>query len=111
MNETQKNWILNTFFKNEKFAGWKNIAEKLIDTGSCITTSQATDIWIGGIGNFIKSGTYEEGVGIIELTFDLKTFVSRDNAFFMQYYNQELILSKKKLEEAEERFNSIRTLT
>lgn len=99
MNENQKNWLLETFFKNEKFAGWRNIAEKLIDTGSCVTTKQGEDIWKGGIGNFIGSRDYDGGVDLIILTFELDNFCSRHNAFFMEYHNahiEELVEESRK---------------
>ena len=103
MKKNQKTWLLNVFFKNEDFAGWRNIAEKLIDTGSCITTNQGKDIWIGGIGNFINSESYGGGVDLIELTFDVNKFCSKENLFFMEYYDhyvEELRLEKKEAEKA-----------
>lgn len=90
MNSIQKNWLLETFFKNEEFAGWRGIAEKLIDTGNCVTTNQGKDIWIGGVGNFIKSEPYGGGVDLILLTFDVKEFCSVNNMFFLERYKWEL---------------------
>jgi len=111
MNTIQKNWLLETFFKNEQFAGWRSIAEKLIDEGKCVTTMQGADIWVGGIGNFIKQKNYNAGVDLIELTFNVKEFASMDNMFFLEYYNHELKRVSEKQEELIKYSNSISSLT
>lgn len=110
MNDFQKNWLLETFFKNEQFAGWKNIAEKLIDTGSCVTTNQGKKIWVGGIGNFIKSKPYEGGVDLIELTFDVKEFCSKDNMYFLEYYNHHVDKLNQEVYSAKQKFYHIRNI-
>lgn len=111
MNKIQINWLLDTFFKNEKFPGWRNIAEKLITEGSCVTTSQGRKIWIGGIGNFIQEETYDSGVDLIQLKFDLKSFASMDNNYFLEYYNYELKKISKEQEELIQRSKAIISLT
>lgn len=111
MDENQRNWLIETFFKNEKYAGWRKIAEKLIDEGSCITTTQGYDIWVGGIGNFIKDEPFEGGVDLIRLTFNVKEFASKDNSFFMEYYNREIDVAKQKLQDAMDYSKSIIDLT
>lgn len=92
LTEYQKEFILK-FFKNERFARWRNIAESLIEKGTVLTTCNHTDIWWGGIGNFIKSKESSEGVGLWLYEFDLSDFLS--SAFLKEY--QELL--KKELKE------------
>lgn len=107
MDKIQKEWVLETFFKKEQFPGWRNIAEKLLDTGKCITTSK---IWIGGIGNFIDSKDYEGEVGLVELTFDKDSFLSVKNKYFIEYYRAELkktIAQMKKLTEYSDSISNI----
>ena len=112
MNKIQKNWLLETFFKRNSFTGWRGIAEKLIETGSCITTKQVDAvIWIGGIGNYIESEKYDGGVDLIKLTFDIKSFASEDNGYFLESYNQELKRIKEEQSKLTEYTNSIMTLT
>lgn len=69
-----KKFLLECFFKNEKFAGWRNIAENLIDSGECIVAG-TNCIWKGGIGNFITLETpSKEYIGCIKYKFDLDYF-------------------------------------
>ena len=56
LTEHQINFLLK-FFENKEYSGWKNIATKLIETGSCIVAGDKC-IWNGGIGNFIKNITW-----------------------------------------------------
>lgn len=51
LNKTQKEYL--SFFENDKYNGWENIAKALIEKGSCIVAGDKP-IWQGGIGNFIK---------------------------------------------------------
>lgn len=111
MDKAQKDWLLDTFFKNDNFPGWKNIATELIETGNCLTSKQGENIWIGGIGNFIESKPYNGGIDIIELTFNLKEFISENNAFFMEYYNEAVISANEKAQVATDYANSITNLT
>jgi len=72
---------LNEFFRNEKYAGWESIATQLLETGECIVAGKQS-IWIGGIGNFIKT---EDAKGAIDCTlykFDLDYFFT--SAWFKQ---------------------------
>lgn len=65
--------LLLLFFENEKYPGWRNIAEKLIDNGSC-TVAGNECLWIGGIGNFITTKPDENAYDCLLYTFDLETF-------------------------------------
>jgi hypothetical protein len=105
LNKIQKDWILEAFFENYGYPGWKNIANKLIESGSCITTSQATNIWHGGIGNFINTKDFEEGEGVVEMTFDLDTFLN--SKYFLECYNSKLNAVNLELKRQEEKTNAI----
>ena len=77
LTEHQKEFLLNQFFKNEKYAGWKNIAIELLENGQCIVAGEQS-IWIGGIGNFIKT---EKAKGAVDCTlykFDLAYFLTSE---------------------------------
>lgn len=110
MNNIQKDWILEKFFKNEEFLGWKNIADKLIDTGSCVTTIQGKDIWVGDIGNFIGKEPYNDGVDLIKLTFNPKEFCSFENKFFVEHYKRELLKLKDEQKVLTHTINSMEDL-
>lgn len=71
----QKEFILLNFFKNEEYAGWKNIGTKLLETGKCIVPGYKC-IWSGGIGNFIKTTKSEEAIDCLVYTFDLGEFIN-----------------------------------
>lgn len=75
LTEIQKDFILQNFFKNESFAGWKNIANNLLDNGSCVVAGDSC-IWSGGIGNFIKTSNADNFVGCLLYEFDLEYFLS-----------------------------------
>ena len=74
MTEYQKNFLLDCFFKNEEYAGWKNIALTLLEKGQCVVAGENC-IWTGGIGNFIKTEETEDFIGCIKYVFDLKSFL------------------------------------
>ncbi len=74
LTNSQKEFVLHNFFTNSTFHGWKNIAEKLIDTGKCVVAGKEC-IWRGGIGNFIKVENFEQGVDCLMYTFDLTGFL------------------------------------
>lgn len=75
LTDYQKNFLLDYFFKNEKYGGWKSIATKLLETGQCIVGSKEC-IWIGGIGNFIKTEEAKDTVDCTLYKFDLEYFFS-----------------------------------
>lgn len=72
----QKHFI-KQLFKNEDYAGWKNIAESLINKGFAIVAG-TTCIWYGGIGNFIKTEEAPEYVDCLKYTFDVEEFISSE---------------------------------
>lgn len=96
LTEYQKSFLLNYFFKNENFAGWKNIADRLLESGKCIVPGKEC-IWIGGIGNFIKVTNTKEAIGCVLYTFDLDYFLTSN--WYKEIHNEYKIqLSVKKKE-------------
>jgi len=96
----QTEFLLNDFFKNEEYPGWKNIAVLLIEEGCCLVPIRE-NIWRGGIGNFIKVESAKGAVDCSMYTFDLEYFLTsqfykqrRDELFFD-------LLNKKDEAEAE----------
>jgi hypothetical protein len=75
LTQPQKKFLLENFFKKEEIPGWKNIAEKLLETGKCIVAGD-TCIWKGGIGYFIGTKDVKDAVGCIEYVFALEMFLS-----------------------------------
>jgi hypothetical protein len=75
LTDYQKEFILKHFFINEKYPGWKSIATALLEKGNCIVAGEKC-IWIGGIGNFVKTKVHEEAIGCLLYTFNLNEFLS-----------------------------------
>lgn len=107
LTENQKTFLLNYFFKNETYAGWKNIATKLLINGSCIVAG--TDcIWKGGIGNFIQVNNTEEFVDCVKYKFDLEDFLSSE--WFKEIHNSYITELAQHKREMEEKYNEITQL-
>lgn len=96
--------LLLTFFRNERFPGWKNIAEKLIESGECIVAGQHC-IWQGGIGNFITTKNAEEAINCLKYTFDSEEF--KKSAWFKEIKESYLRDLEDELEEAKEEVSRI----
>lgn len=77
ITNNQKEFLLEMFFKNELYPGWKNIGEKLIMYGYCVVPGDKC-IWCGGIGNFIELEPAEDFVGCIKYKFDLSVFTKSE---------------------------------
>ena len=78
LDNAQKEFLLK-FFELPHLSGWKNIATKLLENESCIVAG--TDkIWIGGIGNFIKTKSGDILIDCLEYTFELEQFLSSLNS-------------------------------
>lgn len=75
LTDNQIQYIAENFFKDEKFAGWMNIAKPLLTTGSCVVAGNEC-IWIGGIGNFIKVSKADNFIDCVTYEFDLESFLS-----------------------------------
>ena len=81
LSKSQKQFLLETFFKNEKYPGWGNIAESLLTKGECIVAGDRC-IWLGGVGNFIETDTAEGLFGCLKYTFNFEEF------FNSNYYKE-----------------------
>lgn len=98
LTETQKEFLLEYFFKNDNFAGWKNIATSLLENGSCVVAG-TNCIWCGGIGNFIKTNNAIGFVDCLIYKFDLEYFLT--SAWYKEiksYYELELEDKMEKLQ-------------
>lgn len=94
LTDYQKNFLLDYFFKNEKYVDWKSIATKLLETGQCIVAGKEC-IWIGGIGNFIKTEESKDAIDCTLYKFDLEYFFTSE--WYKQIRNEYAsILSSKK---------------
>lgn len=77
LTENQKNFLLETFFKNEKYPGWRSIATKLLESGQCLVAGTHC-IWNGGIGNYISTKPAEDAVDCSRYTFHIDLFLESD---------------------------------
>ena len=84
LSQFQKDFILNHFFKiNSDLTPYEvEIANMLIDTGSCIIASYLIPkennglLWWHEISNYIKSESAKNAVNCYLYTFDLNTFLN-----------------------------------
>lgn len=94
LTDNQKDFILENFFKDDYYAGWKNIANSLLDKGECVVAGDKC-IWSGGVGNFITTVHVDGYFGCIMYKFDLLEFLSSE--WFKEIHNLYMIaLSEKK---------------
>jgi len=94
-NENKINFLLEYFFKNEKYPDWRSIAYNLVTKGKCIVSGEEC-IWKGGIGNFIKTEPLKEAWKCSEYTFDVIDF-TKNSAWFKEIKEQyEKILEQEK---------------
>ncbi len=107
LTETQKQFLLNHFFKNEIYAGWKNIATTLLETGSCIVAG-TNCIWVGGIGNFIKTNEASNLIDCVEYRFDLDYFLTSNYYKDIQEQYKYILFEKKR--QIEKEYDDIRNL-
>lgn len=99
LTEHQKNFLLLNFFRNEKYAGWKNIATTLLETGECIVAGTEC-IWVGGIGNFIKTQPAKGTVGCTLYKFDLDYFFTSEwYKAIKNDYTDEIANKKREIEQ------------
>ncbi len=105
LTESQKEFLLNSFFENEKFPGWRSIATTLLETGKCIVAGE-TCIWRGGIGNFIKTSPAEGTVGCSLYEFDLEYFLT--SAWYKEVKEQFLVTLKKEEAQADEKLKELK---
>lgn len=108
LSEKQKEFLLKHFFTNEKFAGWKGIATKLLDSGSCIVAGKGC-IWVGGIGNFIKTREAENAVDCTQYEFNLKEFLASE--WYKETHRDVTEMLAEKVRQAEQEYEEISSLT
>ena len=77
LTEQQTEYLLENFFKNENFAGWKNIAKTLLEKGKCVVAGEYC-IWDSYIGNFIETKKAFDFFGCLEYHFNLETFLKSE---------------------------------
>lgn len=107
LTENQKQFLL-TFFENREYAGWKNVANKLIEYGSC--TVAGTDcIWIGGIGNFIKTTEAENAIDCLLYEFNMVEFMS--SMWYKEVLREHLLTCLEKKQVADKLYEDILTLS
>lgn len=104
LTDNQIDFLLEHFFKNEKFAGWRNIATKLLTTGSCVVAGNDS-IWHGGIGNFIKTEAPDGYVDCIVYKFDLEYFLK--SGWFKESHCQHISNLTTKKREVEREYEDI----
>jgi len=107
MTNNQKEFLLEYFFKNQYYPGWKSIANKLLNTGKCIVAGNNC-IWIEGIGNFIQVEKAEDAIDCSLYTFDLKNFLNSE--WFKEIHNQYINILANKKKEIENEYKEITNL-
>ncbi len=98
LTENQKEFLFNHFFKYEIYAGWKSIANSLLETGECVVAGDRC-IWLGGVGNFIEVQNSDRFIGCVKYKFDLEYFITSE--YFKQIvesYTEQLVEKKKQLD-------------
>ncbi len=107
LTDNQIEFLLQYFFKNEAFAGWKNIATKLLINGSCIVAGNDC-IWKGGIGNFIQTDETDDAIGCVKYSFNLDDFLSSE--WFKEIHISYIAQLAQEKRNIEEKYNDITRL-
>ena len=107
LNQIQIDFLSNTFFKSDKFPGWRGIAEKLIQDGKCIIVGKPSEqrIWIGGISNYIDITKAEGAIDCSLYSFDLDYFLTTKFFEDEHYYYLEHV--SKEIKRLKDDYNSI----
>jgi hypothetical protein len=95
LTDYQKHFLLENFFKNEKYAGWRSIAMKLLETGQCIVAGKEC-IWVGGIGNFIKTEIAKDAVDCTLYKFDIEYFFNSEWYKEVRNARASILMNKKR---------------
>jgi hypothetical protein len=77
LTEFQKEYLINEFFKHSSSPIWEEVANTLLEKGSCIVPGNGY-IWRGGIGGFIEFSKVSNAVDCTLLTFNLKNFLKTE---------------------------------
>jgi hypothetical protein len=106
-DQYQMNFILKTFFQDDRIPGSENIGEKLIRYGKCVVPHK--NPWIGGIGNFIETcDTPPEFVDCVELRFNINEFVK--SIWFIEIYESHHKSLMEKMNKIKEELISLEAL-
>ena len=114
LTESQKQFLLSTFFESDKYPGSRSIGDKLLTDGKVIVAGDKC-IWIGRIGNFIQTKETTEAIGCIEYNFDLDTFLSSNwfkemKDLHIKELSEEVDVLKTKLENKKTNLNELNLL-
>lgn len=107
LKESQESFILNHFFKNDDYVGWKNIAKQLLREGKCVVAGKEC-IWKGGIGNFIYTTNADNLIDCVQYEFNSEDFFRSE--WYKETHNQyceELLKVRAKLEKEISDINEI----
>ena len=104
MKQTQIDFLLEYFFKNQFHEGWESIATKLINKGECVVAGESR-MWSGDIGNFIKTEPLADSYKCYLYKFDLEYFLSSD--YFKDIHNQYIAILADNKRRVEEEYNDI----
>lgn len=107
LTSIQKEFLFDQFFRNDLYPGWRHIAGKLLETGECVVAGNIS-IYLGGIGNFIKTQATENFIGCLLYTFDLECFLS--SAWYKQIYDQYIKQLEEKKFAIQKEFDEISNL-
>lgn len=77
LTPSQKQFILDRFFKRLDVTNWLEIANELIEKGQCVVGGSER-IWKGGIGNFIEVIQDDEAFDVMLYKLDLQGLLASD---------------------------------
>lgn len=98
--------LLLIFFQDERYAGWRNIAEALIETGECVIPNYSKNSFRGGVWNFVETENAVGFVDCVKLKFDLENFKSSE--FFkeqLSYFLAQKVKERDKIQKQLEEIN------
>lgn len=104
LTEYQKEFILENFFKNEQYPGWKNIGNSLLNKGWCVVAG-TSPIYIGGIGNFIKTSEALDFIDCLTYSFNLEEFL--ESEWFKEIQNNKISEISNKLNSLQNEYNDM----
>ena len=107
LTEFQKSFLLDYFFNNERYVGWRNIATTLLEKGKCVVAGDRY-IWMGGVGNFIKTSEADGFYGCMLYEFDLNYFMTSE--YYKEIHTNFLEDLSEKINLLQEKFNDVTKL-
>lgn len=79
--------LLLELFKSKENDGWRLIATKLLTTGECIVAS-VSDIWKGGVGNYITVFPLEDSYGCYKYVLNRKLLL--ESSWLQDYLSDKI---------------------